>query len=59
MGAICLGVHEQTGSSSVICRRLLILYQEYFYKAAQNNKILSKKQIQEWLPITDNFLTSR
>ena len=32
MGAICFGVHEQTRSSYVICRRLLIFYQEYFYK---------------------------
>lgn len=39
MGAICLGVHEQTRSSSLICRRLLIFYQEYFYKNKQRSEI--------------------
>ena len=55
MGTICLGVHEQTGSSSVICGRLLILYQEYFYRNKNISKIPSKKQIQERLPIIENI----
>ena len=32
VGAICLGIHENTRSTSIICRRLLVLDQEDFYK---------------------------
>ena len=42
IGTVCLGVYVQTGATSVICCRLLILYQEYFYST--RNIIPNRKQ---------------
>lgn len=37
-GAICLGVHVQAGSKSVICGGLLILYQELLFIAEEGRR---------------------